>query len=37
MHAFKSKGLKFVPTTRGIDKALTKEELKGYGRKLRLM
>ena len=32
-----SKGLKFVPTPRGINKALIKEELEAYGRKLRLM
>ena len=31
-----SKGLKFVPTPRGIHKALIKEELEAYGRKLRL-
>ena len=31
------KGLKFVPTKRGINKALLKEELEAYGRKLRLM
>ena len=30
-------GLKFVPTPRGINKALIKEELDAYGRKLRLM
>ena len=29
-----SKGLKFVPTPRGINKALTKEDLEAYGRKL---
>ena len=32
-----SKRLKFVPTPRGVNKALIKEELEGYGRKLRLM
>ena len=32
-----SKGLKFVPTSRGINKALIKEELEAYNRKLRLM
>ena len=32
-----SKGLKFVSTPRGINKALIKEELEAYGRKLRLM
>ena len=32
-----SKGLKFVPTPRGLNKALIKEELEAYGRKLRLM
>ena len=32
-----SKGLKFVPTPRGINKGLIKEELEAYGRKLRLM
>ena len=32
-----SKGLKFVPTTKGINKGLIKEELGAYGRKLRLM
>ena len=32
-----SKGLKFVPTPRGINKVLIKEELEAYGRKLRLM
>ena len=32
-----SKGLKFVPTPRGINKALIREELEGYGRKLRPM
>ena len=31
------RGLKFVPTPRGINKALIKEELEAYGRKLRLM
>ena len=31
------KGLKFVPTPRGINKALIKEELEAYSRKLRLM
>ena len=30
-------GLKFVPTPQGINKALIKEELQAYGRKLRLM
>ena len=29
--------LKFVPAPRGINKALIKEELEAYGRKLRLM
>ena len=32
-----SKRLKFVPTSRDINKALTKEELQPYGRKYRLM
>ena len=32
-----SKGLKLVPTPRGINKALIKEEPEAYGRKLRLM
>ena len=32
-----SKGLKFVPTRKGINKALIKEELEVYGRKLRLV
>ena len=35
--SFLSKGLKFVPTPRGINKALIKEELEACGRKLRLM
>ena len=30
-------GTKFVPTPRGINKELIKEELEVYGRKLRLM
>ena len=34
---FLSKGLDIVPTPRGINKALIKEELKAHGRKLRLM
>ena len=32
-----SKGLKFVPTPRGINKAPIKEEMEAYGRKLKLM
>ena len=32
-----SKVLKFISTPRGINKALIKEELEAYGRKLRLM
>ena len=32
-----SKGLKFIPTPRHINKALIKEELETYGGKLRLM
>ena len=32
-----SKGLKFIPTPKHINKALIKEELETYGRKLRLM
>ena len=32
-----SKGLKFVPTPKGVNKAHIKEELETYGRKLRLM
>ena len=32
-----SKGLNFVPTPRGVNKALIKEELEVYGRKCRLM
>ena len=32
-----SKGLKFVPTPMDINKAVIKEELETYGRKLRLM
>ena len=31
------KGLKFIPTRKHIKKALIKEELETYGRKLRLM
>ena len=31
------KGLKFIPTPKHINKALIKEELETYGRKLRLM
>ena len=31
-----SKGLKFIPTPKYINKALIKEELETYGRKLRL-
>ena len=33
----RSKGLKFVPTPRGINKAIIKEELEAYARKPRLM
>ena len=32
-----SKGLKFIPTPKHINKARIKEELETYGRKLRLM
>ena len=32
-----SKGLKFIPTPKHINKALIKEEFETYGRKLRLM
>ena len=32
-----SKGLKFVPTTRDINKVFIKEELEAYGGKLRFM
>ena len=32
-----SKGLKFIPTPKHINKALIKEEIETYGRKLRLM
>ena len=32
-----SKGLKFVPTPRGIHKTLTKDELEAYDKKLSLM
>ena len=32
-----SKGLKFIPTPKHINKALIKEELQTYGRKLRLI
>ena len=32
-----SKGLKFIPTPKHINKALIKAELETYGRKLRLM
>ena len=32
-----SKGLKFIPTPKHINKALIKEKLETYGRKLRLM
>ena len=35
--SFLSKGLKFIPTHKNINKALIKEELETYGRKLRLM
>ena len=32
-----SKGLKLVPTTRGVNKALINEELEAFGRRLKLM